>query len=473
MNSLPLLDLSIVMFGFVALLVTSFIIGRKQHSVDQYFLADKNIPWWAICGSIVATETSTLSFIGFPAISFFGNLNFVQLLVGYVIGRYIISYFLLPEYFSGNLKTSYQFLEQKFGQTSRKTTSILFIITRLLGDGVRLYATAIPLKLLTGWSYDISILIIVVVTIIFSVMGGIKTIIWTDFSQLITYMSGALIAAVYLGLQLENGIADLATISADKLDLLNFDLSFSQPYTFYWSLVGGILLTISSHGTDQLLVQRILAAKNVIDGKKALIVSGFVVLLQGLFFLLIGLLLYLFYQQSGIQFAATQRNEIFPYFIVNYLPSGITGLVIASIFAAAISTLSSSLSSMASSTVFDFKKGNNQLKFAKLSMLIWGIALGLVALLTQTEFAQENVLTLGLSIASILYGGILGLFMIGKLNWKITEKKLLFTLASGIIPIFCLWLFQLISGENLIGWTLNIPIGCSITIGLAWLLKTK
>ncbi|MCB0280651.1 MAG: sodium:solute symporter, partial [Calditrichaeota bacterium] len=403
MNLLNTLDLSIVILSFIALIVSAYLIGRRQNTVDQYFLTDKSVPWWAICGSIVATETSTLSFIGFPAISFFGNLNFVQLLFGYVIGRYLISYFLLPDYFSGDLRTSYQFLEQKFGKSSRKTSSVLFIITRLLGDGVRLYATAIPLKLLTGWSYDITILIIVIVTIVFSVIGGLKTIIWTDFSQLLIYLGGAAVVVIYISLNMN---LDFSQISDDKLAVFNFAFSFSEPYTFYWSIIGGVLLTLSSHGTDQLLVQRILAARNYADGKKALITSGYVVFFQALFFLLIGLLLYLFYQQNSISFDSSQRNEIFPYFIVHYLPSGMSGLVVASIFAAAISTLSSSLSSMASSAVFDFKDDSRTLNSAKLSMLLCGFALGAVALITQTEFARENVLTLGLSIASILYGGI-------------------------------------------------------------------
>ncbi len=432
-------------------------------------MGKNDIPWWAICGSIVATETSTLSFIGVPAISFFGNLNFVQLLLGYVIGRFIVAKFFLPRYVEGNMKTSYQLIGAHFGESTQKTTSVLFLITRLLGDGVRLFATALPLQLLTGWDLISSVSIIMAVTIIFSFYGGVKTIIWTDFIQFIMYMAGAAVAAVFL-LQ-DVSLTDLAALPSEKWLVLNFEFSFATAYTFYWAILGGVLLTLSSHGTDQLLVQRVLCAKSLDDGKKAMIVSGFVVFVQLVFFLFLGLLLVVFFQQNNIQFAAAQRNEVFPYYIVHYLPTGLTGLVIAAVFSAAISSLSSSLSAMASSTVFDFSKRENSIGRSRLITVAWGLALMASALCF--EFVgDKNVVNLGLSIASMVYGGVLGIFLAGLLGIQLQSKQAITALCAGIIPVAALWVYQL-TNPSILAWTLFIPVGMTITLSISYLFKLK
>lgn len=468
MPELPLIDLAIILAAFVLLILSAVRMGRFQTGASDYFLGNKQLPWWAICGSVVATETSTLTFIGAPAISFFGNLHFVQLLLGYIIGRFIVARLFLPRYINGEMATTYTYLEHQLGAQSRRFTSVLFLITRLLGDGVRLFATALPLKLLTGWDLWTSLVVILIITITFSLIGGITTIIWTDFVQLLVYMTGATIAVGFLLNGDWSTQQILEQIPSDKWAVLNFDFDLSTAYTFYWALIGGILLTLSSHGTDQLIVQRVLCAGSLDDARKTMTTSGIVVAVQMSFFLFIGLLLYGFYQLEAVDVSGLNRNEIFPHFIVTYLPEGITGVVIASVFAAAISTLSSSLNSMASSIQFDLMK-TDSLRTARKLTVATGIALGIMAALFQQ--ADENVISLGLSIASILYGGILGGFVIGILNWKLSPNAAMFSMGLGIITVLIIWLTQLIGGVSVLGWTLFIPVGLTVTLTAARLLR--
>jgi SSS family transporter len=420
-------------------------------------------------GSIVATETSTLSFIGVPAISFFGNLNFIQLLLGYIIGRFFVAIVFLPRYFNGELKTSYQFLESHFSPKSRKIASGLFLATRILGDGVRLYATAIPLFLLTGWSNELTIIVIILVTIVFTLIGGIRAVVWTDFVQLIIYMLGAFIAFSFLMENFHSFSSIMNQVPAEKKLMIDFSFSLQNTYSFWAALVGGSLLSISSHGTDQLIVQRILTAKNLKDGQKALIGSGFVVFFQLIFFLVLGLLLFTFYQKMGILGEISDRNQVLPYFIINYLPEGITGLIIASIFAAAISTLSSSLNSMASATIFDFIRKDERINMARIMTIIVGLSLTIAAFFFQ--FADKNVVDLALGIASILYGGILAMFLIPFLQWKLDDKGFIYSLFSGVLTVGGIWLYQLFSKETILAWTFFIPLGMSVSLLVARFLK--
>ena len=461
------LDLIIIFVSFILLILFSIYIGKNQHDSKDYFLGKKDMPWWAISGSIVATETSTLTFIGVPAISYFGNLNFIQLLFGYIIARIIVAKYFLPQYLNGNIKTSYEYLSQNYGESSKKFTSILFLLTRILGDGVRLFATAVPLKLMTGWSYDISILTIMLVTIIFSTIGGIKAIVWTDFSQLMIYIFGALLCFFWIF------FSDIpVSFTAEKLEIFNFSLSINNPFSFPWAFLGGILLSISSHGTDHLLVQRALLAKNLKDAQKAMVASGIFVFLQIVLFLFIGLLLIAFFNQETIQFSSSQRNEVFPYFIINYIPTGLKGFLIASLFAAAISTLSSSVNSMASVSQFNLSKKSDHLFLrSKIYTIIWGLVLCLFAVLMQSDFARENVVSLGLAVASIIYGGMLAGFVLNRLNVKLENYQFISSISSGILIVFAIWLYQISINETIIGWTLFIPIGMSISFTLAYLFK--
>jgi solute:Na+ symporter, SSS family len=464
---IEVLDIVIIFISFILLIIVSVQIGKNQTSSDDYFLGKKDMPWWAISGSIVATETSTLTFIGVPAISFFGNLNFIQLLFGYIIARIIVAKYFLPEYLNGNIKTSYEYLSQNYGERSKQFTSILFLLTRILGDGVRLFATAVPLKLMTGWSYELSILTIMLVTIIFSTIGGIKAIVWTDFTQLMIYLLGAIICLIWI---LSSDIS--FSLAPEKLNVFNFDFSISNAYSFFWAFFGGILLSISSHGTDQLLVQRALLAKNLKDAQKAMISSGIFVFFQIVLFLAIGLLLVSFYNHELVSFSSSQRNEIFPYFIINYIPTGLKGFIIASLFAAAISTLSSSVNSMASVSQFNLSKDKeNSFKKSRIYTVIWGLVLCAFAILMKNDFAQKNVVSLGLAVASIIYGGMLSGFILNRFNVKLKTYQFISSISLGIIAVLVIWIYQISSGNTIIAWTLFIPIGMFISLSCAYFFR--
>ena len=430
-----------ILFGIFA--------GRHNKSEKDFFCGGRQLPWGAVSLSVVATETSTLTFISIPGIAYVGNLNFLQLAFGYVIGRIIVSFFLLPAYFEGNFITVYEFLNKRFGILSQRFVAIVFQLTRLLADGVRLFATAIPLSLITDWSYTTSISIIAVCTIIYTYSGGIRAVVWMDVFQGMVYFSGAIITIFIIINKLGTGSsASLSSlVPAEKWQIFysGFDKSipdfFKLNYTFLTSIIGGAFLSLASHGTDQLIVQRLLSCKTLKDSQKALITSGFLVVLQFALFLFLGLLLYAFYQGAEIK-----PDTIFPIFIINELPAGLSGIIIAAIFAAAMSTLSSSLNSLASSTVFDilnFSKRNlsasNKIMWSRLITLIWGVIFIGAALIFKGK--NNPVVELGLTIASFTYGGMLGIFLLGRINKNIREINALSSLWCTLI--FMTWLIGL------------------------------
>src|SRR6056297_979758 len=320
--------------------------------------------------SVVATETSTLTFISIPAVAYGGNLTFLQITLGYIVGRILVSKLLLPAYFKGKLSTAYQFLDQRFGASMRNAASTTFMVTRLLADGVRLFATAIPLAIIlrlggafTGMGdlqlYIISISVITGITLIYTFFGGIKAVVWMDFVQMLVYIGGAFIAIFVLWNNMPQGFS-LPDAKLQIIDL-GFDMSFEefirQPYTLITAIVGGAVFSLASHGTDHLLVQRVLATGSLRSGQKAMIWSGIVAMLQFGLFLGIGLLLFMFYEGvSAEALGLATTDEIFAKFIVEELPVGVSGLIVAALFAAAMSSLSSSLNSLASSTTYDLYK---------------------------------------------------------------------------------------------------------------------
>ncbi|MDX1591359.1 MAG: sodium:solute symporter, partial [Balneolaceae bacterium] len=370
------LDGIVIVVYLAAVAVFGIKSAGTQSSSTDYFLGGRNMPWWAILFSVVATETSTLTFISIPAVAYGGNLTFLQLTFGYILGRILVAVWFLPAYMKGEMTTAYQFLEQRFGSGMRKAAGSTFIITRLLADGVRLFATAIPLAIifrfagvLDSWGdgsiYVLAILIIAVVTLVYTFIGGIRAVIWMDVVQMVVYLGGALFAMLLMLGKIEAGLPEIAAFLTDegKLMLFNWGTGLSireflaDPYVFWISLFGGAIFSIASHGTDQLIVQRLLATGDLKSSQKALIWSGFAASAQFAFFLLIGLLLYVFYAGAGLdELNLRTTDEIFARFIVDQMPAGVAGLIIASLFAAAMSSLSSSLNALASSTTYDLLK---------------------------------------------------------------------------------------------------------------------
>jgi len=352
------LDYAVLSFYLVASAVLGALIGRGQKNINDYFLAGKQVPWWAISFSIVATETSTLTFIGVPAIAYAGNLAFLQVILGYFFGRLLVSFFLIPSYFKGEIQTAYEVLNLRFGRQVQNFSAFLFQASRSLADGVRLFATGLVLSVVTDISDQWSVVMIGVVTIIYTLYGGMRAVIWNDVIQLLIYITGATLAFFIILNRIPGGWSEVVSLAAplNKFQFLDFTLSFSVAYTFWAGLLGGSFITFATHGTDQMMVQRYLACGNKKGSQLALILSGFLVFAQFLLFLIIGVMLYAFYQHFPLDQELEQMDRIFPIFIVQQMPPGISGLIIAAIFAAAMSTLSSSLNSLASSSVNDFYK---------------------------------------------------------------------------------------------------------------------
>lgn len=474
----------------------------KQRSNKDYFLGGDGIPWWAVLFSIVATETSTLTFISIPAVAYGGNLTFLQITVGYVIGRIFVALFFLPKYYEGDLFTAYTFLEKRFGAAMRNAASSTFMVTRLLADGVRLFATAIPLAIIlrlggafSGWGdlelYILSIVVITAITLIYTFFGGIKAVVWMDFVQMIVYIGGAFIAVGVLLGNLPSGF----DLSSDKLQIIDtgFDMNFrdfiAEPYTLITAVVGGAVFSLASHGTDQLLVQRVLATRNLRSGQKAMIWSGIVAMLQFGLFLGIGLLLFMFYEGVGAsEMGLATTDEIFARFIVEELPVGISGLIVAALFAAAMSSLSSSLNSLASSTTYDlykpyFGKGNTEAEDLSISRKItigWGVILTASAIFFAVLQLQGGerpaIVELGLGIASYTYGGLLGAFLLGMFFSGPNKTDALIGFFCGLISL--LFMVQgpiqnILPGDGLaIAWPLYTLVGSLVVMGVG-ILSSK
>ncbi|MGF1669155.1 MAG: sodium:solute symporter [Balneolaceae bacterium] len=497
------IDLLVVIIYLAAVAVFGILAAGKQRSTKDYFLGGRDMPWWAVLFSVVATETSTLTFISIPAVAYGGNLTFLQLTFGYIVGRFIVAIWFLPAYERGEIATAYQFLSQRFGDGMRNVASSTFIITRLLADGVRLFATAIPLAIilrLAGtfelWTdiqiYALAITVISLITLVYTFLGGIKAVIWMDVVQMTVYLGGALFAALLMAGKMPVGAYEAWTFLSqdDKLQLFNwgFDMDWrsflADPYVFWISLIGGAVFSIASHGTDQLIVQRVLSTRNLKDGQKAMIWSGIGACLQFAFFLMIGLMLYVFYNaQTAGELGLQTTDEIFALFIVENMPVGVAGLIIAALFAAAMSSLSSSLNALASATALDLIKpvaGANwtreqELKISRLITIGWGIVLTGSALfftwLQLTGDERPAIVELGLGIASYTYGGLLGAFLLGLIFKNPDKKDAMIGFFAGLIALLFMVegpVQNLLPGQGLaIAWPLYTLAGSVIVIAVA------
>jgi SSS family transporter len=478
------IDISIVFVYMVASASVGAWIGRKQRTTTDYFLGGRQIPWFAVTFSIVATETSVLTFISIPAVSYQGNMTFLQIALGYIVGRVLVALVMIPAYYRGEIDTAYHFLGKRFGQGMRNTASITFMVTRVLADGVRLFATAIPLALIIkgsgafnslsdGQFYILSIIIIGILTIVYTYIGGIRAVIWMDVIQMLIYLSGAILAGLLILSKLTDGFASVTqwAVGDNKLQwfYLGTDLGFKdfikQPYTFFTALAAGAIFSLASHGTDQLIVQRVLTCKSKLEGQKAISVSGIAVFFQFFVFLLLGIMLYAYYGGANYQeLGLTRADGIFPKFIVEEMPIGVSGLIVAALFAAAMSTLSSSLSSLSSAAVLDIYiplagKGKTEtqlLKTSRMVTLIWGIILIGVAI--TFIGLKGTVVEIALGIASYTYGGLLGVFLLGLLLKKISQRDAIIGFISALVVM------AVVIQTVQIAWPLYTIVGSLTTI---------
>ena len=436
---------------------------REQQNLRDYFLGGRSAPWWALACSIVATETSTLTIIGTPAIAFGGNLGFLQLVLGYLVARVILCVVLIPQYFQGEFYTAYQLLEKRFGARMRAVAAVVFMGTRALAEGVRISAIGKVVSVAFGTGDRVSILIITVLTMFYTFEGGMRAVIWTDVVQFFLYLAGS-VAAFFLLLQKIPGgwpeVAQVAAASGGKLRVFDFAFSLTQSYTFWSGLLGGTFLTMASHGTDQTMVQRLLAARNERDSKKALLVSGVIILVQFTLFLVIGVMLFVYMRSGGLIVPAGDPDRIYPAFIVQRMPVGLAGIVLASIFAIAMSNASGSLNSLASSSMMDMGRRRAEttaqsLGASRRMTLVWGVVLGLLALVP-----WGPVLVAGLTIASITYGALLGVFLLGTWNARANENGALLGFATGLATMIA------VSRFTALAWTWYVLAGTIVTFAV-------
>jgi SSS family transporter len=453
--------------------------GKPEKSLKDYFLANNTVPWWAIALSIVSAETSILTVISIPGVAFAGDFGFLQIVLGYMIGRIVVALIFLPKYFQGAMLTAYQLIDRRFGFTLHKVTAGLFLLTRAAAEGVRVFAISIVVGIAIGTDATLSIAIISLLTLVYTFEGGLAAVIWTDVVQMAIYIGGTLIAISTLGTHVSGGwyrIHEVAAV-AGRFHLFNFAFNLTQSYTFWAGLLGGTFFTMASHGTDQLVVQRLLAARNLRESRFALLSSGVVILLQFTLFLFIGAGLFVFYGLRPQTFSSADR--IFPTFIVQQMPIGIAGLLIAAMLAAAMSNLSAALNSLSSTTVVDFymhlrphADDRERMFISRASTIWWVIILFAIALYSVHAGGKGHVVETGLSIASVAYGCLLGIFLLGTITRFATQTGAIFGMICGFALNLALWLqpkaIVLNSGFTIpkVAFTWYVLIGALVTFAI-------
>jgi solute:Na+ symporter, SSS family len=465
------LDFAIIALYLAGITLFGLRFRKKQRSLRDYFLAGRDIPWWAIALSIVAAETSTLTIISIPGLAYDTNLTFLQVIMGYVVGRVIISFLLLPHYFRGDLYTAYELIERRFGPRLRSLTAGLFLLTRAAAEGVRVYAVSIVVSIALGTGEVTSIAIITTLTLIYTFEGGLAAVIWTDVVQTAIYVGGTLIGVATIVHLVPGGWTAIhaAADAAGKLQVFDFRASVWIPYTFWAGVIGGAFFTTASHGTDQLIVQRLLAARGEKQSVLALISSGVAILFQFALFLTVGIMLWAYYRVPSATFGRPDR--IYPKFIVTLMPHGISGLLIAAILAAAMSNLSAALNSLSSSTILDFyvrlrptADEKTKMRLSRVATLIWAAVLFGLALIALHGLGR--VVEVGLQIASVAYGALLGVFLLGVLTKRANQTGAMVGMVCGFGVELYLWL-----GTH-VPWTWWVMIGTAVTFTVGWGIST-
>ncbi len=462
------LDLAIIALYLAGITLFGLRFRKRQRSLRDYFLADRNIPWWAIALSIVAAETSTLTIISIPGLAYDTNLTFLQVVMGYLVGRLVISFVLLPHYFRGDLYTAYELIERRFGRRLRSLTAGLFLLTRAAAEGVRVYAVSIVVGIALGTGEVASIALITALTLIYTFEGGLAAVIWTDVVQTVIYVGGTIVGVFTILHLVPGGWTAVHAVAANKLKVFDFAPDFWKPYTFWAGLVGGTFLATASHGTDQLIVQRLLAARNQKQSVTALLSSGVAIVFQFGLFLMVGVLLFVYYRVPSASFGKADR--IYPTFIVSRMPHGISGLLIAAILAAAMSNLSAALNSLSSSSMIDFylrsrpeTEEGRRLRLSRVATVVWALVLFVLAVLSLHKVGR--VVEVGLQIASVAYGALLGLFLLGVLTRRANQKGAMIGMVFGFGTELYLWT------RTSVPWTWYVVIGTVVTFGVGYTLS--
>ena len=475
------LDLAVILAYLAGITWFGARFRTEQKSLRDYFLGGRTAPWWAICLSIVSAETSTLTIVGTPGLAFNGNLGFLQVVLGYLLARILISVLFLPHYFRGEMFTAYELMRRRFGERIRKLTASIFLVTRALAEGVRVFAVSLVVSIILGTGEVTSVLLITLLTLFYTFEGGMTAVIWTDVVQMSIYMLGAALSFFVILAQIPGGWPHVAAVAhaAHKFTIFDFRFAptmafFSRPYTFWAGILGGCFLTTASHGTDQLMVQRLLSARDEAQSRLALIASWAVIAVQFTLFLLIGVLLFVYYGDQHLG-APAHVDRIYPAFLWNHLPPGLAGLSVAAILAAALANLSAALNALSSTTVVDLfharsGAGNDarSLRLARLCTIGWA---GVLMAIGYASRFSHSVLEAGLSIASVPLGALLGVFLLGVLTKRTGERAAMAGVAAGLAAI----LFVYYRTPVAFTWYVLIGTGATFGVGLAasvWERKT-
>jgi len=470
------IDLAVVIVYLAAVTLLGARFGKRQHTLHDYFLGGRQLPWWAIALSVVSAETSILTIISTPGIAFATDMGFLQLVFGYLVARVVVSFVLIPKYFAGELFTAYQLIERRFGRTLKMFTAGLFLSSRALAEGVRVFAISIVIEVIFKTGVLPAVLIITSLTLFYTFEGGLTAVIWTDVVQLTIYLVGTVVALFLAVHAIPGGwpqIAHLASVSGSKFAIFDFHFNWHQPYLFWSGLIGGTFLTSASHGTDQLIVQRLLAAKNKRQSQGALLTSGLVILFQFALFLVMGVVLFSFYHYFPPAHPFSRPDKIYPTFVVTNLPVGLAGLLTAAILAAAMANLSAAFNSLASSSVVDFYRPlfrpdadqKHYLRVSRALTLFWGAVLILIAIIAQ--HLHESVLELALTIASVPYGAMLGIFLLGVLTKRATSRGALTGALLGLSTLISIVVGKAFGIVD-IAWTWYVVIGTLVTFAGGW-----
>jgi SSS family transporter len=468
-------DYAVIAAYLVAITTFGSWFARFQKTTRDYFLTGRSVPWWAICFTIVATETSTLSFIGVPAGAFAGNMTFLQLPIGYIVGRVLVSLLFIPAYFRGELYTSYELLQRRFGPQVKNVAAAIFLVTRTLADGVRLFATALVITVVTQVPVHWTIVILGIAMIVYTTRGGVSAVLWTDVVQMFVYVAGALVVFTGLLYRIDGGWdAVVATAgAAGKFQVFDFGTDPKKVYTFAAGLLGGVALTLATHGTDQFLVQRLLSARSARAAASGLVLSGVIVFVQFVLFLIVGVMLFTYYQQTPLPRPLASNDEVLPLFVVSSLSHGAAGFIVAAIVAAA---LSPSINALAATTVNDFylkyvRPDADQptlMRVSRAATIFWGVAQIGVALGAQWI---RSVLDAGLAVLSLSAGPVLGAFLVGVLTERVGSRAMLTGMAAGIAVMLLVW------WTGAAAWTWYAFIGSTVTVvsavAASWVLPEQ
>jgi len=468
------LDLTIIVGYLFTIIAIGIWCGRNEETLEDYFLGGRKIGWVAVMLSIVATEASALTFIGTPAFAYNHNWTYIQLLIGTIIARFIIAGVFIKQFYRYKVFTVYEYLSKRFGTGSKNWCSIVFLVTRILASGVRLFGASIIVSAATGLSPLNSIIIIATAAVLYTVIGGIKAVIWTDACQAIIFLGGGLIALLFIFRDIPNGWEGVVDITRrfSKFKLVDFSFNYKVAYTIWAGIIGSTFLTLATHGTDQDLVQRMLTAKDYNRSKRALILSGFADIPIVILFLAIGSLLFSYYQSVPTPGLPAKADDIFPYYIMHNLPRGLIGILIASVFAAAMSSIDSALNSLSATWINDFyrpyiKKNASErhyLTMAKVFTALFGLFLVFIAFLSKDT---QEVLILGLKIGTFTYGALLGVFLLGFLTTRGNDLGNAVSIVVGIIAVLLIELYTEVA------WIWYVMIGTFITFAVGYLFSAE